>query len=79
MGIHEEDLPRIFEPFYRGSEARAAQIHGNGLGLSLVKNIIQAHHGEISVRSRAGEGSSFTIRLPVYMEMEKDEQTNSPD
>jgi signal transduction histidine kinase len=80
MGIHDEDLPRIFEPFYRGSEARAAQIHGNGLGLSLVKNIIQAHRGEISVRSRAGEGSSFTIRLPVYMEMEeKDEQTNSPD
>jgi signal transduction histidine kinase len=79
LGIHEEDLPRIFEPFYRGSEARAAQIHGNGLGLSLVKNIIQAHHGEISVRSRAGEGSSFTIRLPVYMKMEKDEQTNSPD
>jgi signal transduction histidine kinase len=79
MGIHEEDLPRIFEPFYRGGEARAAQIHGNGLGLSLVKNIIQAHHGEISVRSHAGEGSSFTIRLPVYREMEKDEQTNSPD
>jgi len=77
LGIPEEDLPRIFEPFYRGSEARAAQIHGNGLGLSLVKNIIQAHHGEISVRSRAGEGSSFTIRLPVYTE--KDEQTNSPD
>jgi len=77
LGIPEEDLPRIFEPFYRGSEARAAQIHGNGLGLSLVKNIIQAHHGEISVRSRAGAGSSFTIRLPVYTE--KDEQTNSPD
>jgi two-component system, OmpR family, sensor histidine kinase SenX3 len=77
LGIPEEDLPRIFEPFYRGGEARAAQIHGNGLGLSLVKNIIQAHHGEISVRSRAGEGSSFTIRLPIYTE--KDEQTNSPD
>jgi signal transduction histidine kinase len=77
LGIPEKDFPRIFEPFYRGSEARAAQIHGNGLGLSLVKNIIQAHHGEISVKSRAGEGSSFTIRLPIYME--NDEQTNSPD
>jgi len=77
LGISEEDLPRIFEPFYRGGEARAAQIHGNGLGLSLVKHIIRAHQGEISVRSRAGAGSSFTIRLPIYTE--NHEQTTSPD
>jgi signal transduction histidine kinase len=65
LGIPADELPHIFEPFYRGSEATAAQIHGNGLGLSLVKNIIEAHHGRISVNSARGKGSSFTIHLPA--------------
>lgn len=64
-GIAPADLPHIFEPFYRGSEVRAAQIHGNGLGLSLVKNIVAAHGGHVSVESRVGAGSSFTITLPA--------------
>jgi len=68
IGIPDEDLPHIFEPFYRGREARAAQIHGNGLGLSLVKNIITAHGGQITVKSKAGEGSTFTITLPAVVE-----------
>ncbi|HYE74082.1 MAG TPA: HAMP domain-containing sensor histidine kinase [Blastocatellia bacterium] len=64
-GIAPEDLPHIFEPFYRSSEVRAAQIHGNGLGLSLVKNIITAHGGHISVDTKVGSGTSFTVHLPA--------------
>lgn len=66
MGISAAELPHVFEPFYRGSEARAAQIHGNGLGLSLVKNIIEAHGGQVSVTSVVGQGSAFTVWLPVH-------------
>jgi two-component system sensor histidine kinase SenX3 len=65
LGIAPDELPHIFEPFYRGSEASAAQIHGNGLGLSLVKNIIEAHNGKVSVSSTPGKGSAFTIHLPT--------------
>ena len=64
-GIPREDLSRIFEPFYRSSDVRLAQIQGNGLGLSLVRNIVEAHHGTISVESQAARGTSFTISLPV--------------
>jgi signal transduction histidine kinase len=64
-GIPQEELPHIFEPFYRGGDALARQIHGNGLGLSLVKRIVAAHEGRVSVTTRAGAGSSFTIALPA--------------
>jgi signal transduction histidine kinase len=64
-GIDPRDLPHIFEPFYRGQEATAAQIHGSGLGLSLVKHIMEAHGGSVSVESARGRGSSFTLHLPA--------------
>lgn len=65
IGIQPSELGQIFEPFYRGSEVVAAQIHGNGLGLSLVKNAIEANGGAITVTSTPGEGSSFTLSLPI--------------
>jgi signal transduction histidine kinase len=65
IGIPESDLPHIFEPFYRGREVVAAQVHGNGLGLSLVKNIIEAHGGTITVSSVPGEGTAFRLSLPA--------------
>jgi signal transduction histidine kinase len=68
LGISAEDQRHIFEPFYRGSEVKAAQIHGNGLGLSLVKNIVTAHNGRITVESAEGKGSQFTITLPALAE-----------
>ena len=64
-GIAADDLPHIFEPFYRGRYALERQIHGNGLGLSLVKRIAEAHGGRVTVKSATGEGSTFTIHLPA--------------
>jgi signal transduction histidine kinase len=63
-GIPDDELPHIFEPFYRGADAVERQIHGNGLGLSLVRRIVSAHGGRVSVTTRPGGGSAFTITLP---------------
>jgi signal transduction histidine kinase len=64
LGIPPADLPHIFEPFYRAHEVVAAQIHGSGLGLSVVRQIVEAHSGRITVQSQPGKGSTFTIHLP---------------
>jgi signal transduction histidine kinase len=64
-GIPPADLPHIFEPFYRGSDAVAGQIHGNGLGLSLVKRIVVAHGGRVAVSSKPNAGTTFTLTLPA--------------
>jgi two-component system sensor histidine kinase SenX3 len=66
LGITARDLPHVFEPFYRGSDALERQIHGNGLGLSIVKSVIDAHGGRVTVTSVPGSGSTFTIRIPEY-------------
>lgn len=65
VGISPDEVARVFEPFYRGREVVEAQIHGNGLGLSLVKQVIEAHHGRASVVSVPGQGSAFTLHLPA--------------
>jgi signal transduction histidine kinase len=62
-GIPASELPHIFEPFYRGADAVARQIQGNGLGLSLVQRIVASHGGRVEVSSRPG-GTAFTIALP---------------
>jgi signal transduction histidine kinase len=64
-GIPADELRHIFEPFTRGREAVAEQIHGNGLGLSLVKHIVTAHGGRVEVTSEPNQGSAFTIYVPV--------------
>jgi len=65
MGINPADLPHIFDPFYRGSEATSAQIHGSGLGLSMARDALSAMGGRIAVRSSPGKGSTFTIHIPA--------------
>lgn len=65
LGISKKDLKQIFTPFYRAKDVVDAQIHGNGLGLSLVKQTVEAHHGKIEVESELGKGSKFSIQLPV--------------
>jgi signal transduction histidine kinase len=64
-GIAPADLPHIFDPFYRAASVVAAQIHGTGLGLTVVQGIARAHGGRVTVTSAPGEGSAFTIHLPT--------------
>lgn len=64
IGIPKEDLPRIFERFYRVDRARTRNESGSGLGLSIAQWVVEAHGGSIDVTSTEGEGSTFTIRLP---------------
>ena len=62
-GIAPDELPRIWERLYRGDRSRTTR--GLGLGLSLVKAIVEAHGGRVSVRSTPGEGSTFEVRVPL--------------
>ena len=64
IGIKKEDLPRIFDKFYRVKSAETRQIIGTGLGLSIVKSIVDAHLGSISVESEVGKGTTFSIFFP---------------
>jgi len=61
IGISDEDLPHIFEPFYRGKNERSQQAGGTGLGLALVKHMVELHGGKIEVESTPGKGSTFTL------------------
>jgi two-component system phosphate regulon sensor histidine kinase PhoR len=68
VGIAPEELPKIFEKFYRVKHPRTRQVSGTGLGLSLVKGIVEAHHGTVDVESVPDKGTTFTIRLPMTKE-----------
>ncbi len=65
IGIPEEELPHIFDRFYRGSAVQNHQIPGTGLGLAIVKEIVNLHRGEITVQSAPGRGTCFTVWLPL--------------
>ncbi|MBW4085137.1 cell wall metabolism sensor histidine kinase WalK [Paenibacillus sp. S150] len=63
-GISAEHIPHVFERFYRSDSSRTRKYGGSGLGLSITKSIVEAHHGDIRVKSRPGEGTTFIVTLP---------------
>jgi two-component system, OmpR family, sensor histidine kinase SenX3 len=65
MGIPGRDLERVFERFYRVDKARSRETGGSGLGLSIVRHVMASHGGQVSVASVEGEGSTFTLRVPL--------------
>ncbi|MCA9191144.1 MAG: PAS domain-containing protein [Planctomycetales bacterium] len=65
IGIAEEELPKIFERFYRCHDDRVANIEGNGLGLAFAQEVAKLHHGELKVESQINKGSRFTLKLPL--------------
>jgi signal transduction histidine kinase len=79
IGIDTSDLPHIFDPFYRSPAVAAAQIHGTGLGLPLAKSIAEAMGGKITVVTKLGVGSVFTLHLPALKKGTLQTETISPD
>lgn len=65
LGIPAEALPRVFEPFYRVDRPDHRKVEGTGLGLSIVKALVEQHGGDVRVASAPGQGSTFTVRLPL--------------
>ena len=65
IGIPEDSVDHIFERFFRVDKARSREVGGTGLGLSITKNVIQMHHGVIDVESTQGEGTTFSMRIPL--------------
>ncbi|WDF33792.1 ATP-binding protein [Arthrobacter agilis] len=78
-GITPEEQERIFERFYRIDAARSRQTGGTGLGLSIVKHVVANHGGEVTVWSQAGQGSTFTVRLPEMELTEDDGDSVGPE
>ncbi len=69
IGISSKDQERIFDRFYRGDEPQRLGIRGSGIGLTIVKKIIEAHKGHLTLESRSGEGSTFCVHLPINKNM----------
>jgi two-component system phosphate regulon sensor histidine kinase PhoR len=65
IGIRKEEIDKVFERFYRGGDVLTRTVKGSGLGLTLVKQVVEVHHGTVDVESEPGHGSTFLIRLPV--------------
>jgi len=66
VGIEEDEIPRLYDRFYRAAKARDDVVPGTGLGLAIVREIVWAHQGEVSVDSAIGEGTTVRITLPVH-------------
>ena len=67
LGIDPDDIPHLFDRFYRGQQATRSKIRGTGLGLAIVKEIVDLHRGTITVDSTVGQGSTFGVVLPCYL------------
>ena len=65
IGISGKDREKIFDRFYRGDEPQKSGIRGSGIGLTIVKQIVEAHSGTIDIESEVGKGSRITVRLPL--------------
>lgn len=65
IGIRKEEIEKVFERFFRGGDALTRTVKGSGLGLTLVKRIVEVHHGKVTVESEPGHGSTFSVRLPL--------------
>ena len=68
IGIPREDLPRVFERFFRVDKARSREVGSTGLGLSIVKHLVQSLGGKVSVESRLNAGSTFRVSLPRFFQ-----------
>ena len=65
IGVPRHERGEIFDRFVRGAQAKAASIKGTGIGLAMVRHIVRAHGGDVSLDSVEGQGSTFTLSLPV--------------
>ena len=65
VGIPEEDIGKVFDRFYRVDKARSRETGGTGLGLAITRKVILMHHGAVRLASKEGEGSTFTVRIPL--------------
>ena len=72
-GIPDSELENIFDPFFRGEQAVQEQIHGTGLGLNLVKKIIEAHGGKVAAHNREGRGAEFVVTVPGFIPKKESE------
>jgi two-component system, OmpR family, phosphate regulon sensor histidine kinase PhoR len=78
IGIARREHHRVFEKFYRADDRLSRSIEGSGLGLSIVKHVVQAHRGRIALKSVVGEGSTFTISIPTSLPSDSREASELP-
>ncbi len=79
IGIAKEDQERVFERFFRVDKARSRATGGTGLGLAIVKHVAANHHGEITLWSKPGTGSTFTLLVPAHVEDAEDDENHTAD